>query len=128
VDSAFLQFTVAQTLQRTASVHLLFAFEYVIQASIIVSTFCKYMLALVDRWYPSRPSLHGSHMCCHCMAMAPTRQASCASRWKRSEAGLSPEMHHSAACRCNAFTQRVCLPGPLLPRWRVHPACPQSRW
>ena len=49
VDSAFLQFTVAQTLQRTASVHLLFAFEYVIQASIVVSTFCKYALAAVDR-------------------------------------------------------------------------------
>ena len=49
IDSAFLQFTVAQTLQRTASVHLLFAFEYVIQASIIISTFCKYTLAAVDR-------------------------------------------------------------------------------
>ncbi len=49
MDSAFLQFTVAQTLQRTASVHLLFAFEYVIQASIVVSTFCKYALAAIDR-------------------------------------------------------------------------------
>ena len=55
IDSAFLQFTVAQTLQRTASVHLLFAFEYVIQASIIVSTFCKYTLAAIDRCVPSTP-------------------------------------------------------------------------
>ena len=58
IDSAFLQFTVAQTLQRTASVHLLFAFEYVIQASIIISTFCKYMLAAIDRCVPSNPGLH----------------------------------------------------------------------
>lgn len=31
IDSAFLQFTVGKVLQRSASVHLLFAFEYVIQ-------------------------------------------------------------------------------------------------
>ena len=31
VDAAFLQLTVGKTLQRSASVHLLFAFEYVIQ-------------------------------------------------------------------------------------------------
>jgi hypothetical protein len=33
IDSAFLQFLVARTLQRSASVHLLFAFEYVILVS-----------------------------------------------------------------------------------------------
>lgn len=48
IDSAFLQYTVGKTLQRSASVHLLFAFEYVIQASIVVSTFIKYLLASVD--------------------------------------------------------------------------------
>lgn len=31
IDAAFLQLTVSKTLQRSASVHLLFAFEYVIQ-------------------------------------------------------------------------------------------------
>lgn len=31
VDAAFLQLTVGKTLQRSASAHLLFAFEYVIQ-------------------------------------------------------------------------------------------------
>lgn len=33
IDAAFLQLTVGKTLQRSASVHLLFAFEYVIQVT-----------------------------------------------------------------------------------------------
>ena len=35
-DAAFLQYSLAKTMLRTASVHLLFAFEYVIQASVVV--------------------------------------------------------------------------------------------
>ncbi len=41
VDLSFLQYTVSKTLARTASVHLLFAFEYLIQASTIITTFLK---------------------------------------------------------------------------------------
>lgn len=50
----FLQFTISKTLERSASVHLLFAFEYVIQCSIIVSTFVKYGLSAVDAYMEGR--------------------------------------------------------------------------
>lgn len=36
IDAAFLQFTVGKVLQRSASVHLLFAFEYVIQVPFLL--------------------------------------------------------------------------------------------
>eukprot|EP00803_Ostreobium_quekettii_P001377 evm.model.scf_4324.1 EVM.evm.TU.scf_4324.1 scf_4324:3941-6794(+) len=49
VDLIFLQFTVSRVLSTGGhSVMLLFAFEYVIQASGIVSTFLKYMLSVLD--------------------------------------------------------------------------------
>ena len=48
IDAAFLQLTVSKTLQRSASVHLLFAFEYVIQV----------------RCRPA-PALHQLHACMH---------------------------------------------------------------
>ena len=54
VDSLFLQFTISKTLERSASVHLLFAFEYVIQCSIIVSTFIKYLLSAFDAYMEGR--------------------------------------------------------------------------
>jgi len=54
IDLAFLQYTVAKTLQRSASVHLLFAFEYVIQASIVASTAIKYGLGVVDNLMEGR--------------------------------------------------------------------------
>lgn len=54
VDAAFLQYTVSRTLAHSASVHLLFAFEYVIQASIVTSTFCKYALSMVDAYMEGR--------------------------------------------------------------------------
>ena len=54
IDLAFLQYTVGKTLQRSASVHLLFAFEYVIQASIVASTAIKYGLGVVDNLMEGR--------------------------------------------------------------------------
>ena len=48
IDAAFLQYTVSKTMAHSASVHLLFAFEYVIQASIVTSTFIKYGLSMID--------------------------------------------------------------------------------
>lgn len=54
IDAAFLQYTVSRTLAHSASVHLLFAFEYVIQASIVTSTFCKYALSMVDAYMEGR--------------------------------------------------------------------------
>ena len=54
IDSLFLQFTISKTLERSASVHLLFAFEYVIQCSIIVSTFIKYLLSALDAYMEGR--------------------------------------------------------------------------
>lgn len=54
VDCLFLQFTISKTLERSASVHLLFAFEYVIQCSIIVSTFIKYLLSAFDSYMDGR--------------------------------------------------------------------------
>ena len=50
VDSIFLQYLVGKTLEKSASVHLLFAFEYVILASAIISTFLKYTLSMIDAW------------------------------------------------------------------------------
>ena len=54
IDSAFLQYTVGKTLQRSASVHLLFAFEYVIQASVVLSTAIKYCLGAIDNYFEGR--------------------------------------------------------------------------
>lgn len=54
IDGRFLQFTITKTLERSASVHLLFAFEYVIQSSIIVSTFVKYLLSAFDAYMEGR--------------------------------------------------------------------------
>ena len=50
----FLSFTVSKTLERSASVHLLFAFEYVIQASVLASTAIKYGLSLIDNYFEGR--------------------------------------------------------------------------
>ena len=44
VDALFLQYTLQRTLVKGVSVHLLFAFEFAIQASTIVMTFVKYVL------------------------------------------------------------------------------------
>ena len=54
VDSLFLQYLVHKMLEKSASVHLLFAFEYVILASAIVSTFLKYT-AVHDRCLAGGP-------------------------------------------------------------------------
>jgi E3 ubiquitin-protein ligase synoviolin len=54
VDSLFLQYTISETLQRGPSVLLLFAFEYVIQASMIVSTFLKYGFIGIDMMLEGR--------------------------------------------------------------------------
>ena len=54
IDCLFLQFTISKTLERSASVHLLFAFEYIIQCSIIVSTFIKYLLSAFDSYMDGR--------------------------------------------------------------------------
>ena len=54
VDTQFLQYTINKTLQKSASVHLLFGFEYVILASIVVSVFLKYSLSLVDAYFEGR--------------------------------------------------------------------------
>ncbi len=54
IDMVCLQYTVGKTLQRSASVHLLFAFEYVIQTTIIVSTFIKYILSSIDSYLEGR--------------------------------------------------------------------------
>ncbi|BDA48217.1 probable E3 ubiquitin-protein ligase synoviolin at N-terminal half [Coccomyxa sp. Obi] len=54
VDSAFLQYLIGKTLAKSASVHLLFAFEYIIQASAIVSTFLKYVLSMIDNHMEGR--------------------------------------------------------------------------
>lgn len=54
IDASFLQYTVAKTLQRSASVHLLFSFEYVIQVSIVLSAFVKYMLGVIDNYLEGR--------------------------------------------------------------------------
>lgn len=48
LDSLFLQYTLSRTLVKGVSVHLLFAFEFAIQASAIVTTFVKYVLSMVD--------------------------------------------------------------------------------
>ncbi len=44
IDLTFLHFSLSRTLKRGVSVHLLFAFEYTVQASTIVLTFVKYCL------------------------------------------------------------------------------------
>ena len=54
VDGMFLTFTVSKTLERSASVHLLFAFEYIIQASVLASTAIKYGLSLIDNHFEGR--------------------------------------------------------------------------
>ena len=54
VDTRFLQFTIDKTLQKSASVHLLFGFEYVILASTVVSVFLKYSLSLADTYFEGR--------------------------------------------------------------------------
>ena len=54
VDTAFLQSTISKTMQKSASVHLLFGFEYVILASIVVSVFIKYTLSLIDNYLEGR--------------------------------------------------------------------------
>ncbi|CAL5228388.1 g11511 [Coccomyxa viridis] len=54
IDSAFLKYLVGKTLEKSASVHLLFSFEYVILASAIISTFLKYTLSMVDAWLEGR--------------------------------------------------------------------------
>ena len=54
IDASFLQYTVSKTLERSASVHLLFSFEYVIQVSIVVSAFIKYMLGVIDGYFEGR--------------------------------------------------------------------------
>ena len=54
VDSAFLKYLVSKTLEKSASVHLLFSFEYVILASAIISTFLKYTLSMIDAWLEGR--------------------------------------------------------------------------
>ena len=43
-----------KTLERSASVHLLFSFEYVIQVSIVMSAFIKYTLGVVDGYFEGR--------------------------------------------------------------------------
>ncbi|KAI3427160.1 hypothetical protein D9Q98_007097 [Chlorella vulgaris] len=48
VDLAFLHYSLSKTLQHGVSVHLLFAFEYTVQASTIVLTFIKYCLSMAD--------------------------------------------------------------------------------
>lgn len=50
----FLGLTISKTLERSASVHLLFAFEYVIQASVLASTAIKYGLSLIDNYFEGR--------------------------------------------------------------------------
>jgi len=54
VDTAFLQSTISKTMQKSASVHLLFGFEYVILASIVVSVSIKYTLSLIDNYLEGR--------------------------------------------------------------------------
>lgn len=54
VDTQFLQFTINKTLQKSASVHLLFGFEYVILASTVVSVSLKYSLSLIDNYFEGR--------------------------------------------------------------------------
>ena len=51
-----------KTLQRSASVHLLFSFEYVIQSTIIVSTFIKYVLSTVDNYMDGRWENKGTYV------------------------------------------------------------------
>ena len=54
IDATFLQYTVAKTLQRSASVHLLFSFEYVIQMSIVLAAYVKYTLGVIDNCFEGR--------------------------------------------------------------------------
>ena len=82
IDLAFLQYTVAKTLQRSASVHLLFAFEYVIQASIVASTAIKYGLGVVDnlmegRWESKVCSNTPSHACSPAFAADAMPERAC---------------------------------------------------
>jgi E3 ubiquitin-protein ligase synoviolin len=49
VDNMFLQYTITETIKRGPSVLLLFAFEYVIQASVVVSTALKYGFIFLDK-------------------------------------------------------------------------------
>ena len=44
LDLAFLQYSLSKTLASGVSVHLLFAFEYTVQASTIIVTFAKYCM------------------------------------------------------------------------------------
>jgi hypothetical protein len=62
LDSAFLQYSVGRMLERHTGVHLLFAFEYIILSSIVISIFLKHMLAVIDNYLEVRELL--SH-CCH---------------------------------------------------------------
>uniref|UniRef100_A0A061R0D6 RING-type E3 ubiquitin transferase n=1 Tax=Tetraselmis sp. GSL018 TaxID=582737 RepID=A0A061R0D6_9CHLO len=54
VDALFLQYTISETIKRGPSVLLLFAFEYVIQASAIVSAALKYAFIGVDTMLEGR--------------------------------------------------------------------------
>lgn len=70
IDSAFLQYTISKTLKRSASVHLLFGFEYVIQASIVVSVFIKYTLSVADNYMDGRWENKASSPLSNCLCQA----------------------------------------------------------
>lgn len=63
IDACFLQYTITGSIQSGGqSVMLLFAFEYVIQASTVVRYFLKYAMSIVDLWLEGRWEAKGTYV------------------------------------------------------------------
>mmetsp|Transcript_27323 Transcript_27323/g.59737 ORF Transcript_27323/g.59737 Transcript_27323/m.59737 type:complete len:775 (+) Transcript_27323:147-2471(+) len=63
VDSVFLQYTIHGSIQSSGqSVMLLFAFEYVIQASNIIRYFLKYVMSMIDMYLEGRWESKGTYV------------------------------------------------------------------
>ncbi|KAL6757438.1 hypothetical protein V8C86DRAFT_3013956 [Haematococcus lacustris] len=63
IDAMFLSYTVQATIAKGGhSVMLLFAFEYIIQASDVVRYFLKYAMSMVDLWLDGRWESKGTYV------------------------------------------------------------------
>ena len=62
LDLPMLQYSVTETLQLGPSVLLLFGFEYIILASKVVATSCKYLIFAIDTWREGRWDEKGTYV------------------------------------------------------------------
>ena len=62
LDLTMLQYSVTETLRLGPSVLLLFGFEYIILASKVVATSCKYLIFAIDTWREGRWDEKGTYV------------------------------------------------------------------